>query len=152
VEAQALVALDWFDRARRATDFVTQTLFDFFALEALLGDRSEREKGLAITFRRTMLSVAVNGRFSSPHALFFFYDQVRSGAVHGELPLQLDDGEYRIFDWNARQALNEYLKFARDLGFTRRSEVRTALETDPKAPELLEWLRSQDPRWLRYEP
>lgn len=80
------MALDWFDRARRATDFVTRTLFDFFALEALLGDRSEGEKGLGITFRRTMLSVAVNERFSSPHALFFFYDQVRSGAVHGELP------------------------------------------------------------------
>jgi hypothetical protein len=151
VEAHALTALDWFDRARRASDPLTRTLFDFFAIEALLGDRSEREKGLGITFRRTMLSVAVNGHFSNPEAMYFFYDEVRSGAVHGEAPLKLEDREFKMFDWSARQALNEYLTFAQELGVSRRSDLRIALETHPKAQELLDWLRGRDSRWDRYE-
>ena len=66
VKRRALIALKWLDRARLATDEVTRTLYDFFALEALPGDRSEREKGLALTFRRGMLPLAVQEGFSSP--------------------------------------------------------------------------------------
>jgi hypothetical protein len=147
LDKHVLIALDWLDRARLATDQVVRTLFNFFALESLLGDRAEGEKGLAITFRRTMLSLAVEGHFSNPHAIYFLYDHVRSGAVHGEAQVEIDVREHRIFDWNARRALNEFLLFAEQGGFRRRAEVRRALANHLRAPEVLEWLRSRDERW-----
>lgn len=144
---QALTALQWLDRARLATEEVVRTLYNFFAMEALLGDPSEGEKGLSLTFRRTILALAVSGHFSDPLRLFFMYDQIRSTAVHGETPPDIDSKQHRRFDWNAREALNEYLIFARDRALRKRSEVIRALESHERADQLLKWLRDRDPRW-----
>jgi hypothetical protein len=152
VDRRALIALNWLDRARLATDDITRTLFDFFALEALLGDRSEGEKGLALTFRRSLLGLADGGGFSSPGRLFYLYDQVRSSAVHGENPPVVDPRDYSTFDWDARRALNQFLAFARNRGLRSRTDVIAALEGHPEALALLENLREADPRWRSFEP
>ena len=87
VEAHAELALRWFERAQMTEDQLTRLLFLFFAIEAILGDRSASMKGANLAVRRAMLGFVTTGRFVDPSRIFVYYDEVRSNAVHGEEPI-----------------------------------------------------------------
>lgn len=63
-----------------------ELLFCFFALEALLGDKSDGLKAHALAFRRALLGSVVRGHFAHPNRLALLYDKVRPAAVHGSEP------------------------------------------------------------------
>jgi hypothetical protein len=152
VEKKANLALKWMDRARLATEPLVSTLYLFFALEGLLGDRSERLKAHGLVFRRMVLGHAVSGRFSNPLQLYYLYDEVRSYAVHGSEPPDVSSDERSSFDWDVRLALNEYLTFSRRLQLKKQSQVVAALHGHKDAAEVLEWLRERDRRWEDFNP
>lgn len=129
LDRRSLLALEWFERAQLATEPMIELPYLFFALEAILGDTAEKLKAPALALRRAMLGLLTNGSFAHPGRVFVLYDRVRSAAVHGEdAPLVAPD-ELSKFSWDVRRALNEYLEFARANGFTKRSQVRKALDT-----------------------
>ena len=66
VEAHAELALRWFERAQMTEDQLTRLLFLFFAIEAILGDRSAAMKGANLAVRRAMLGFVTTGRFVDP--------------------------------------------------------------------------------------
>jgi hypothetical protein len=152
VEAKANLALKWIDRARFATEPIVATLYLFFALEALLGDTAEGQKAFRLVFRRTVLGEAASGGFPDPISLYYLYDEVRSAAVHGSEAPELSAAALSSFDWNVRRALNEYLSFAHQNGFTRRSQLVTALDGHEHAGQVREWLGEHDPRWKDFDP
>lgn len=84
VGRKADLALRWLERAWFANEPLIGFLYLFFALEALLGDKREGLKAHGLAFRQAMLGHLVTGMFSHPNETWFLYDQVRSGAVHGE--------------------------------------------------------------------
>ena len=49
-----------------------------------------------------MLSYIVTGEFACPNTTWFLYDQVRSGAVHGENVPDIDEGTLRSFETTVR--------------------------------------------------
>lgn len=61
-------------------------LFQFFALEAILGDKAEGLRALGPAFRRTTLGHLVSGHWTGPENIYYQYDKVRSAAVHGSEP------------------------------------------------------------------
>jgi hypothetical protein len=151
VEKKAALAMTWLERAWETGDDLLALLFRFFALEALLGDKSAGLKAHTLAFREMTLSHAVTGGFRHPNQTFLLYDQVRSGAVHGEHPLELDSRTYSQFEWSVRDALDNYLAFARDRGIARRGRLLRDLDTHPDRPQQIEWLRDNGgPRWTRY--
>jgi hypothetical protein len=152
MERKAKLALKWADRARMATDPVEATLYLFFALEALLGDKAEGLKAFGLIFRRTVLGHAVTGYFSSPSLLYYLYDKVRSVAVHGGEAPEVTRNELVSFEGSIRRALNEYLTFAQQHGLTKQSQVRRALTEHEDAAQVLQWLRNHDPRWQEFNP
>ena len=58
IERKALVALRWIDRAYLTEDQLVAVLYRFFALEALLGRKSEGLKAHGLAFRQMVLSHA----------------------------------------------------------------------------------------------
>jgi hypothetical protein len=151
VDRRAALALNWLDRARLSADAQVAMLFDFFALEAILGFKSEEKKALGIAFRRTVLGHAVSGEFSAPEMVYFLYEEVRSSAVHGSEALEVDHSALVSFDWSVRRALNEFLEFAEANTCMRRSQVLQRLHGHPDAGRILEWLRERDGRWNEFE-
>jgi hypothetical protein len=133
-------------------DPVEATLYLFFALEALLGDKAEGLKAFGLVFRRTVLGHSVTGYFSSPRLLYYLYDEVRSVAVHGGEAPEVNRHELAPFEGSIRDAINEYLTFARQHGLTRQSQVRAALAEHGDARHVLQWLRDHDPRWEAFDP
>jgi len=97
------------ERACLTGDELIALLYRFFALEALLGDKSEGLKAHGLAFREMMLSRIVSGGFRHPNATFFFYDQIRSAAVHGEEDPAVAQADAAGFEWAARDALTNYL-------------------------------------------
>jgi hypothetical protein len=53
-------------------------LFLFFALEAILGDKSKGLKGRDFALRRSILGLRTTGGFSDPARACVFYEKVRS--------------------------------------------------------------------------
>jgi hypothetical protein len=149
VRRQAHLALRWIERGMFAADPLESLLFYFFALEALLGRKSEGLKTPGLTFRRAMLSVAIRGEFSDPDRIYYLYETVRSAAVHGAEPLEVSSQEAKRFAWDVRHALNEYLEYADTKGFKKRGRLLAALDKHPERQELVEWLRanSREPSW-----
>ncbi|QHK18593.1 hypothetical protein GU243_01035 [Pseudarthrobacter psychrotolerans] len=86
IQKKADLALRWMERARFADEPLIALLYLFFALEALLGDKSEGLKADMLAFRQLVLSYIVTGVFRHPNNTWFLYDRVRSAAVHGEDP------------------------------------------------------------------
>jgi hypothetical protein len=84
IERKALVAVRWLDRAFLTGDELVALLYRFFALEALLGRKSEGLKAHGLALRQMVLAHAVTGSFPNPNATLLLYDKIRSGAVHGE--------------------------------------------------------------------
>jgi hypothetical protein len=152
VEVKAKLALKWADRARLATDRLEATLYLFFALEGLLGDRAEGLKAFGLVFRRTILGHAVTRGFTNPGLLYYLYDEIRSYAVHGSEAPEVSRRDLSEFDLSVRLAMSEYLVFAQQKGLTRRSQVVAALNKHQDAREALQWLRDSDPRWNEFNP
>jgi hypothetical protein len=61
INEKALLAVEWLDRAVFTPDPLVATLFRFFALEALLGDKSGGLKNGVLALRQMMLSEIANG-------------------------------------------------------------------------------------------
>jgi hypothetical protein len=91
-ERHGALALRWFEKAQLEDDPVSKLLYLFFALEAILGDRSGALKGANLAVRRAMLSLLTTGQFVPIHPAraFFLYEEVRSAAVHREEPMPTD--------------------------------------------------------------
>jgi hypothetical protein len=142
IERKALLALRWIERGALTGDRLESLLFYFFALEALLGDRSEGLKARGLAFRRAMLNVAIRGHFADPNRVLLLYDEVRSAAVHGAEPPDVSRELASKFTWDVRRAVNEFLEFARREGLQRRGRVLKALDSHPEREELAAWLRT----------
>lgn len=151
IERKADVALRWIDRAVFTDDPLVALLYQFFALEALLGDKSSGLKGEQLAFRRAMLSHVVTGGFRHPETALWLYDEVRNNAVHGENMPEVDSGAVKGFASDVRAALSEYLTFAQSEGLTRRSKLTRALDQHSDRQQLVAWLsESGGPRWERF--
>ena len=146
VERRALRALQWFERAQLETEAITATLYLFYALETILGDRSKGEKASLLAVRRATLDMVTgDGGFSHPRHTYSLYDEVRSDAVHGEEPrIEITDRDVVLFSWDVRGALNQFLQYARANKFTRRKQVTDALDAEQQRGELVAWLLEQD--------
>lgn len=151
LERQAVLAVQWINRGIFASEPVLALLYHFFALEALLGEKSEGLKAPLIARRRAMLAAAMDAGFLHPHANYFFYDRVRSAAVHGEIPDEVTEETVRTFTWDVQTALQEFLGYAKKEGFTKKSDLVKALDNHPKHAELLDWLQeSGGPLWDKH--
>jgi hypothetical protein len=153
VERRAGRALRWFEGAQLAVDPVVEVLYLFFALETILGDKSEGLKAPSLAVRRAMLGLLASGGFTHPARTYLLYDEVRSAAVHGEELPDVTQREADSFSWDVRRALNEFLRYARAEGFTKRVQVRRALDTDERRQGFVDALVEQDPkRWKDLKP
>jgi hypothetical protein len=151
IELKAGVALSWIERAMFADDPLVAMLYQFFALEAILGDKSSGLKGEQLAFRRAMLSHIVTDGFTHPVTALWLYEDVRNDAVHGTSMPDVSWALVQQFAREIRAALNEYLTFAESQGFARRSKLMDALDKHPDRQQLVDWLRdSGGPRWERF--
>jgi hypothetical protein len=151
IDKKADIALRWMERARFTGEPLIALLYLFFALEALLGDTSEKLKADGLAFRQMMLSYIVTGEFAHPNTTWFLYDRVRSGAVHGENVPDIDEDTLRSFEWTVRDSLNQYLTLARDAGIRRRGKLLQMLSDHPDRPKLAEWvLENGGADWATY--
>jgi hypothetical protein len=151
VERRAELALRWYERAQLVVEPIDKLLYLFFALEAILGDKSEGLKAPALAVRRAMLGLLTTGHFTHPARTYLLYDKVRSAAVHGERPPDVDGRDVRSFGWDIRIAINEFLQFASDHGLVKRSRMRQALDVDDRRQGVVQALLEQDPDlWAPY--
>lgn len=151
INEKALLAVEWLDRAVFMPDPLVATLFRFFALEALLGDKSSGLKNGLITLRQMTLSAIANNYWFHPDDTFLQYDQVRSYAVHGEIAPPVTEQQAAEFAWVVRDTLDQYLAIASSNGFTKRSELLDLLDNYPRRQELITWIRERgSPEWNSY--
>ena len=66
VERRLDLALRWFERGQLAADPLEELLYLFFALEAILGDKSEGLKAPALAVRRAILGLVTRDGFIHP--------------------------------------------------------------------------------------
>ena len=121
-------------------------LFLFFALESILGNKAEGLKAHSLALNRAMLGLIVDGGFAHPARTYLLYDEVRSAAVHGEEAPEVDEKVVRQFADDVRVAINQYLWFAVDRGFTKRKQLRCALQADERRANLIKSLLNDDPK------
>jgi hypothetical protein len=141
-------AMRWIEQAFVVGDELLELLFCFFALEALLGDKSEGLKAQSLAFRRALLGSVARGHFAHPNRVAFLYDKVRSAAVHGSEPPEVEPKMLAAFIWDTRLALVEYVDYAQANEFKRPGKLLKNLEGDPKRELLISGLREKDPkRW-----
>jgi hypothetical protein len=153
IEQHANIAVGWYERALLETDAVPRMLYLFFALEAILGARSEPEKGEGLAVRRAVLGLATSDHISAPERIYTLYGEVRSEAVHGGQPEHIDDNAVRRFLVDVCNAINEYLRYARAEGITKRGRLLKALAEHERRKELEDWLYRRDPNlWSSLKP
>lgn len=145
VQLRAVRAIQWLDNARFAEHELDRLLFRFFALEALLGDRAAGHKARPLAYRHAMLAYAITGAFGDPNVTFLVYSGVRSAAVHGDEPRDVDPRWMQGLDADLHGAVNNFLDFAHGIGATKQVRVRQALDQHPEREEMLSWLRASDP-------
>lgn len=151
IHEKALLAAEWLDRAVFTPDPLVATLFRFFALEALLGDKSDQLKNGPLALRQMTLSEIANGYFFHPDDTFLQYDQIRSHAVHGEIAPTVTAEQAAEFAWAVRDTLDQYLTVASRHGFTRRRQLLDLLNNYPKRHELITWIRERgSAEWNSY--
>lgn len=145
-------AAEWIERALLVNDSpLNALLYLFFAMESLLGDRGEGPKGHGLAARLAMLAHATESGFTHPNVTLFLYDQVRSSAVHGGDPPEVDWRTVSQLTWDVRDALNRYLRLAVREGLYRRGRLIQHLERHPDWPKLRERLLEYDPaNWSNY--
>lgn len=146
------VAMEWIERAAFAGDPLIETLYHFFGLEALLGDKSEGIKGPSLAFRQMILDHLVNGYFHDPGPTPLRYDEVRSAAVHGEHVETVSAAEANNFGIAVRHTLLGYLQLANENSWTKRSELLTALDHSVDRQEFLKWVEQSNGsgNWTRF--
>ena len=151
IEEKAAIAMGWMERAYLTGDNLVAMLYRFFALEAILGDKSEGLKAHGLAFREMMLSHIIDGGFRHPNATFYDYEQIRSVAVHGGQAPDVPKDVADKFEWAVRDALANYLVLARQNDFKRKGKLLQFLDQHPDKPELLEWIRDcGGPRWGKF--
>jgi len=151
VEEKAALAMGWMERAYLTGDSLIATLYRFFALEALLGDKSEGLKAHGLAFREMMLSHVIEGGFRHPNATFFYYDQIRSVAVHGGQAPDVPRKVTAQFEWAVRDALGNYFALARQQSLSKRGKLLKFLDQHPDKPKLLTWIRDYGgPEWDKF--
>jgi hypothetical protein len=138
-------AMRWIEQAFVVGDDLLELLFCFFALEAILGDKQDGLKAHALAFRRALLGSVVRGHFAHPNRVALLYDKVRSAAVHGSEPPEVEAKLLAAFAWDTRLALIEYIEYAKANEFKRPSKLLKALENDPKRELLVVGLREKEP-------
>lgn len=94
----------WMERACLTGDNLIVMLYRFFALEALLGDKSVGPKAHGLGFREMMLSHLMERGFRHPNATFFYDDQTRSVAVHGGQAPDVPRNVAAQLEWAVRDA------------------------------------------------
>jgi hypothetical protein len=143
--------VEWLERAVFTPDPLTATLFRFFALEALLGDASDRLKNGPLALRQMTLNKIANDWFFDPDDTFLHYDQIRSHAVHGEIAPTVTTQQAAEFALVVRETLDQYLAVASRHGFTKRRQLLDLLDNYPKRGELIAWIRERgSPEWNSY--
>jgi hypothetical protein len=151
IERKALLALRWLDKAFLTGDELEALLYRFYALEALLGDKSEGLKAHGLAFREMMLSHLITGGFRHPSVTWFLYDKIRSGAVHGEEVPELDWQTRAGVEWSVRDVLNQYLSLAKQHRLARHGRLLKLLDKHPDRPALIGWVRENcGPEWDDY--
>lgn len=141
------LAIEWLDQSRLATDPLMRLLYDMFALETILGDKSEGLKARGLAFRRALLSTIAHGHYPDPSKVHRLYEQVRSYAVHGEEIKEFNEEDAKSFSWSVRKAVNEYLELVQANSFTRPQQVLNYLKKHDKHDELFDWLAKIDSSW-----
>ena len=151
LERKANLAARWMERAMLATEPLDSLLYLFFALESLLGDTGEGQKAGLVALRRAVLSQATGQGFTHPSRTYWLYEKVRSAAVHGSEPPDVSEADVRLFAGDVRVALDEYLRYGQEQGFTRQSQLVAALDSHPDRPGLIEWIRENGgDMWNQY--
>lgn len=151
IDKKADLALRWMERAWVTGEPLVALLYLFFALEAMLGDRSEGLKAHGLAFRQTMLSHITTGGFSNPNRTWFLYDRVRSGAVHGEDAPLVNWDMVSSFRWVVRRALNQYVGLTQKNNIVKRGRLLRLLDEHADRPQLIAWLRRNGgPIWNDY--
>jgi hypothetical protein len=151
LEQKADVALHWLERSSLTADPLVSMLYLFFALEALLGDKSNGLKGAQLAFRRALLGQAVTEMARIPSSTLLLYEDVRNDAVHGTAVPAVDRGALNSFDADVRLALREYLELAQKLGITDHAKLMRAIDGQPAREDLAALLKEFDPeRWAEY--
>jgi hypothetical protein len=148
-ERKGVLALDWLNRARLTADILVATLFDFFALEAILGDKGDRTKGAILAFRTAFLAHLAVGHYRDPGILYSLYGQVRSAAVHGSIAPEMSPQDFYWFDRTVRESLNHALTFAKTKGISRQSKVIAALDHHDETASFRAWIESMSPAWAQ---
>ncbi len=136
IEKAARRALQWFDDALLSTDPLKEVLYLFFALEGILGDKSDKLKGENLALRRALLSHKLDLGFTHPGRIYGLYDEARSEAVHGGEPLEVSKSEVSKFQWDVRRAINEFLEYARKESLSKRGKLLAELDSDPAREEI----------------
>jgi hypothetical protein len=154
IDDHARIALGWFERSQMDDDPLPKMLYLFFALEAIVGDRSESLKGEKLALRRAILSHLTTGKFSHPARAYVLYEEVRNKAVHGsKLTVPVTEDEVRNFSYDVRAGINEFLELARTRGFSKRGELRDALDHDQAHDQLAARLYDENPElWKSLKP
>lgn len=137
------LALEWVERARMSGDPLVALLFEFFALEAVIGDKAEGQKAQSLAFRQALIALDQTGGFRHPDRTWFLYDRVRSSAVHGSPPPPVDWKVAGNFAWAVNITLDQYLRLVEEHGLTSRGAVLTYLRKHPRRDDLLQWLRER---------
>jgi hypothetical protein len=151
IEEKAVLAMGWMERACLTGDNLVAMLYRFFALEALLGDKSEGLKANGLAFREMMLGRVIEGGFRHPNSTFFYYDQIRSVAVHGGQAPDVPSKVAAQFEWAVRDALANYLVLARQQGFSKRGKLLKFLDQHPDKQKLLMWIQDHGgPVWDKF--
>lgn len=138
IEKSANRALQWFERSQLTMDPLMKILLLTFALEAILGRKSDKLKGHELALRRAILGHKSTGSFTHPARFYLVYDRVRSVAVHGGQPPEVDPELVDALAWDVRIALNEFIEFAAAEKLVKRSRVLDALDEGPGVDEVSE--------------
>ncbi|WP_285247498.1 hypothetical protein [Pseudarthrobacter sp. efr-133-R2A-89] len=152
IEKKAETALRWMERASLTGDATAAMLYLVFALESLLGDKSEGAKGHKLAFLQAALHAAQTGTFQPPEKTLLIYSELRSAAVHGEhLILPVTKSDVQNFSETLHQTLNLYLSYAAKHGLGRRGKLMSKLQQEPIIHDVREWLRANGgPGWIDY--
>jgi hypothetical protein len=72
--------------------------------------------------------------FTHPSRAYRLYEKVRSAAVHGSEPPDVSEADVHLFAGDVRVAIEEYLRYGQEQGFTRQSQLVAALDSHPDRP------------------
>jgi hypothetical protein len=139
------ISYGWLDRARATDDMPVRALFLFFALEAILGDKSAGRKSLRLAFIEALLSHVEEGSFRSPNKLHFMYDKLRSDAVHGTSNFDVDEAQVRELNDRVYVAVKHSISIVRREGIDSIKSLPYWFINHPETPDLLAWLREYSP-------